>query len=129
MIKVRPRTAFIPLCPAGHGKNILDAHADLQSLLADNKIHDYSEQKAGLEHRVKLRCVYMSRGATAETTLSLYRPKTKDGSMPRFWVYGLGKYMSPGEVLALHIFEGTVYAFNASDRDMILRTYLDSSRR
>lgn len=122
-LKVRRNSTFVPLAPGAMKKSILDAHLDLQCLLDEAGIHSYFKQAAGEDNKVVLPAVFMQRGEQIETKLSLYIPETKDGSMPRFWVYGLNRRMSAGEVLGIHVFDGKVWLFNASDRDMVLRSY------
>jgi hypothetical protein len=124
MMQVRRQTSYVPLCPAGHGKCILDAHGDLRDLLATSGIHNYARQLPGPDHKVVVPCGFMQRDSVKRTEISFYRPITKEGTMSRFWIYGLPTVMSPGEVLGVHVFQGKVYAFNASDRDMVLRMYL-----
>lgn len=123
MIRVRPSTSFVPLSPGAMSKSILDAHGDLVDLLARTKVHFYEDQDPGEDSKRVLDVVFMSRHGNTDTKLSLYKPETKRGTMPRFWVYGLSKIMSAGEVLGVHVYDGKVWLFNASDRDMVLRSY------
>lgn len=122
-LQVRRNSVFVPLAPGAMAKSILDAHEDLDVLLHNTGIHCYDSQRPGEGNKVVLDAVFMDRGGQSNTRISFYKPETKGGTMPRFWVYGLNRRMSAGEVLGIHIYDGKVWLFNASDRDMVLRSY------
>lgn len=122
-LAVRPRTAFVPLAPSAFGKAILDAHDDLAYLLNEQGIHDFFGQNMGEEFKAVLPITFMRRDDTVETKISLYRPAAKEGAHRRFWIYGLQSLMREGEILAIHVFDGRLWAYNASDREMVLQSY------
>lgn len=85
-------------------KGIVDATDAIRSTFRTTGFHDYLAQGLGQsEHGVLVPVRLVARSGTAETKLSLYRPKTKKGD-PRLWIHGLTR-ISPetrdGDVVAL----------------------------
>jgi hypothetical protein len=108
------------LVPTATGlqKSIMDAHSQLRDYLTLHKVHDYREQPQGPQAKVLLRGWLVSEERLTETTVSLYRPETKNGD-PRIWVSGLPGYAQAGNLLALIAADGGLYVVNASDRALM----------
>lgn len=103
----------------GMTKSIMDAHAQLREWLRTEKIHDYSTQQQGPDHKSVVDVLFIGPRSTSRTTASLYRPVTKTGD-PRIWVRGLKEFgVSPGNLLAfLNLGNGDLALINFSDRDV-----------
>ena len=97
----------------GLKKSIMDATAMVRQFLSDFKIHNFKLQKQGEKHKVMCPASIIDRGNLIETKASLYRPLTKSGD-PRIWIYGLGKFISPNEILAVLVLSGQLFVFNLS---------------
>jgi hypothetical protein len=108
--------ALLEITKTGHGKSIMDATAPLRRLLAEAGLHDYSAQAQGQDAKARLPAVIHHEGVGRATKASLYRPSSKDGD-PRIWFDGLKEAASPGDILALLPFEGTLHVINLSALD------------
>lgn len=106
--------AFIVPTKTGMEKSIMDATASLRDYLHDAKFHDYTRQgKGATENGVERRAFYVWPDRLDETTVSLYRPNTKDGD-PRIWLGKLKRYSSPFNLLAIIIDDDVMYVVNCS---------------
>lgn len=105
---------LIYLTPTGVEKGILDATAPLRQLLKEENIHDFSTQEQGPKFKRILPCTLFANGKSIKTRLSLYRPMTKTGD-PRMWPYGLNKYASGNQVLALFVYDRDLFLVNLSE--------------
>ncbi|UYM13856.1 MvaI/BcnI family restriction endonuclease [Endozoicomonas euniceicola] len=95
-------------------KSIIDAHDSFRAFLKQQDIHDYKDQQKGTKHKKIVSASILSNGEIAESKISLYRPETKDGD-PRLWVYGLSKYASPNNVIAVIYHKNNLFVLNCSE--------------
>lgn len=98
----------------GLSKSIMDAHGQVREYLRSTSFHDYESQGQGPEYKVEAPAYFVTPIALVQTTVSLYRPRTKDGD-PRIWFHGLGRLCAAGNVLALLVLDGACYVVNASN--------------
>jgi len=99
----------------GMEKSIMDATASVRDYLQNHGFHNYDTQGLGNdEHGVSRPAYFVRPDTLEETKISLYRPKTKNGD-PRIWLGRLGRYASPFNLLAILVYEDTLYAVNCSD--------------
>ena len=103
--------AFLVPTATGLNKSILDAHHALRAFLKRNGIHHYAKQRQGIKHYINAHCI-TAQGVIARK-VSMYRPQTKQGD-PRIWIYGLKAMAQPGNLLALTVKDGELWAFNCS---------------
>lgn len=105
---------LLSLTQTGLDKSILDAVGSLRMYFKINEFHDYGKQLKGYEHKIIRKCfVCLSGGVTIETSVSLYRPETKNGD-PRLWIYNLKKAAVACDEVAFFIHNNELYAFNIS---------------
>ncbi len=104
--KTFPNSVIITLTSTMLEKSIIDATAPVRELLRRAEIHDFEAQGKGTDEKVLVNAarVGVSSGQTVTlpTTVSLYRPKTKNGD-PRIWIYGLTKEAEAGDRIALGV--------------------------
>jgi hypothetical protein len=81
-------------------KSIIDAHQLFRKILFDNGIIDFNSLLPGGEKEL-INTIILS-DQIIETKTSFYRPKTKEGD-PRFWVYGLKKFVKFGDLIYLTV--------------------------
>ena len=93
-------------------KCIMDAHDTFRSYLERNYIHNFSNQEQGEKQLIPAALLSAQR-ATA-TTVSLYRPRTKDGD-PRVWIYELKQYACPFNLIGFVYRNQQLYIINCSD--------------
>ena len=103
--------AFIVPTITAMKKSIIDAHDSLRSFLRRNEIHDYFKQKQGAKKQIEAK--FITSTETNNVTISFYRPETGDGD-PRIWIYGLNKFASPYNLIAIIYFEHNLYVVNCS---------------
>ena len=101
----------------GLGKSILDAHWSFRSYLKSHKIHDFSEQEKGPRAKVTLPIGIIGKEGISKSTLSLYRPETKNGD-PRIWIRDLRRVVKPSNLIAIFKVNNDLYAVNVSDPDV-----------
>jgi hypothetical protein len=118
----------------GLEKSILDAHQSLRNFFFQHTFHDYAGQEQGGVNKVVKRAYFLEDTGWIESTVSMYRPMTKNGD-PRIWISGLNKYAEAFNLIATFIHEDSLYVFNASkpsvqmqvaDDQSILSRYLNS---
>lgn len=98
----------------GLAKSVLDAHYSLRIFLEEHGVHDFSRQEQGTEARVLRPAEFVYPDRLVPTQVSFYRPTTKAGD-PRLWIYGLGNYAKPGNLVVLLASpQGHLYIVNAS---------------
>lgn len=107
---------FIVLAETGLDKSIMDAHDNFRRFLSKHGIHDYKEQSSGADNKKILPTLLFSSTKVPETSTSLYRPETKSGD-PRIWIYKLGGFANPGDLLAVAAAEQRLVAINCSQSD------------
>lgn len=104
---------FVPT-QTGLEKSILDAHESLRKFLKQSDYHDYAVQGQGGENKVIKKGFILSEFEWKETSVSMYRPTTKAGD-PRIWISGLNRFAKAWNLIALFLYEESLYVFNASD--------------
>lgn len=109
--------AFLVPTPTGYEKSIMDATKPLRELLQYTGVHDYEKQAQGPENKVVIECHFVTKDDVINTTASLYRPNTKNGD-PRIWFSDLKKYCKPCNLLAILIYDKSLYVINLSNKDI-----------
>jgi hypothetical protein len=102
----------------GMAKSILDAHGALRSYFARAEVHEFLSQNKGTGAKVTQEISVVTATELVPTTLSLYRPETKQGD-PRIWIYKLNLFAKPYNLLAFIKVNGKLFVFNASDKQLI----------
>lgn len=120
------QVGFLVPTETGLKKSIMDAHEGLRRFFLKQNLHDYDKQSKGTENKKEIRTLLINKDKILETKTSLYRPETKNGD-PRIWVYSLKKIASPGDLIALCVFEDSLIAVNCSTTD--LGNLFDESNR
>lgn len=110
--------AYLVPTPTGMEKSIMDATSPLRNFLRENGIHNYDAQPQGTDNKKLIDAQLIFKNQSEHVSISLYRPETKSGD-PRLWIYGLGKHVKPFNLLALFVSEGSLYIFNASDKEVL----------
>jgi hypothetical protein len=103
--------AFLYLTPTGLGKAILDAVLPVRTLLQTHHIHNFNDQPQGDAYKVEIQAAFLDDECVSHVTTSLYRPVTKKGD-PRIWFSCLKQRAHPNDILALFVFNNTLYALN-----------------
>ena len=106
--------AFLVPTQTGLEKSIMDATYSIRQFLSDSKIHNYQNQKQGIEHKVIKQATLIAKDFIKETKVSFYRPETKNGD-PRIWIYGLKEKASNFDLLALLKGKNQLIIFNCSN--------------
>lgn len=109
--------AFLVPTPTGYEKSIMDATKPLRELLKFANVHDYDNQGQGPDNKVVIETHFVTKDDVIDTTASLYRPNTKDGD-PRIWFSNLKKYCKPCNLLAILVFNKSLYVINLSDPEI-----------
>ena len=86
--------------PTGLKKSILDATHPVRHSFRNAGFHDYDSQGQGPEHKVMKTALFVGNNECKNTSMSLYRPVTKQGD-PRMWFRGLGGFAEAGDQVAL----------------------------
>jgi hypothetical protein len=94
-------TAYLELTQTGLDKSIMDATDSVRRFFSDSGIHSYGSQAKGTGNKVTITASFVhATGEIHSTTVSLYRPQTKNGD-PRIWIYGLKERAKAGDVVVL----------------------------
>jgi len=102
----------------GLKKGILDATLPVRSLFQLKGFHQFSAQgKGARENGVYKTAHFVGPSGVVRTTVSLYRPESKDGD-PRMWFSQLATFASASEQLAIIVLDDELYLFNIS-RDQL----------
>lgn len=119
--------SLIELTKTGLEKGIMDATGSVRSYLKENDLHDYEIQKQGAkENGVLIDSIIVTSEAFIDSKASLYRPKAKGkGGDPRIWFYGIAKYCSPNDILALISFDKKIWVINLTK--ISIETLINSS--
>jgi len=104
------------LTGTGLQKSILDATDPMRRMLATSGIHDYVRQLQGQDNKVVKTGVILEDSASHQTTVSLYRPVTKKGD-PRLWFSAFNRFVSPEDVCAVFVRNGTIHLLNLTRSD------------
>lgn len=110
--------AFLTPTATGLKKSILDAVAPVREFLLRVGIHDYGNQPQGPENAVRTRAHFVDGVAVDRTTVSMYRPRSKQGD-PRIWFRALPEHARAGDLLALVAWNGEIYVLNATRLDIV----------
>lgn len=118
---MRCENVLLFLTETGLHKSILDATEPIRRLMRSSGFHDFSSQAKGPSFKVIKRALLIHDTDPEESSVSLYRPMTKDGD-PRLWVSALRHSARPGDVCAAFIHDDTLCLVNLSQsriaRDM-----------
>ncbi|MDQ3142175.1 MAG: MvaI/BcnI family restriction endonuclease [Bacteroidota bacterium] len=101
----------------GLKKSILDATGPVRTYFLENRLHNYSIQKQGPEHKIQILTYLVEESSLGKSVASVYRPNTKDGD-PRIWFKGLGGYSEANDIVAILVKEGTLYLVNLTKLDI-----------
>lgn len=83
--RVGVEAALLVPTPTGLEKSIFDATDGLREYLAACRYHDYKQQPQGPEAKVQREAFLVKANKIEPTTVSMYRPNTKNGD-PRIWL-------------------------------------------
>lgn len=83
-------------------KSIIDASALIRGILKEGGIIDYAHVERGPGGKIMKEVILLSSDIKTEQG-SFYRPQTKKGD-PRFWVYGLKKYVTEDDMILLTVY-------------------------
>lgn len=97
----------------GLKKSILDTTQPVRKHFKSENFHSFDQQGQGQEHKIIANAYLVTDDNIIKTTVSLYRPKTKQGD-PRMWFKLLPSYANPDEQIAIVVFESELYLFNFS---------------
>jgi hypothetical protein len=116
------KSAQVPVCflaptKTGIEKSIMDATKSVRDFLQERDIHNFSTQMQGTISKVLVPTLLVSGGEFVDTKTSLYRPETKSGD-PRIWVYKLGEYVEPGDLLAITVNKEKLVVVNCSKSNL-----------
>jgi len=95
----------------GLRKSIFDATEPMRALLRSSGVHDYVAQGQGEESKRVLEGFIHGENGAEPVSISLYRPKTKQGD-PRIWFSRFRDHAMPDEVCAVFVHGGQVHALN-----------------
>jgi len=109
------RTVFLVPTETGMNKSIMDATHPIQEYFLEFGIHDYKTQEQGNANKIQKKAFFVEEKLLTETTVSLYRPSTKNGD-PRIWIYGLKRYAIAHNLLAIIVKEKSLFIINCSDK-------------
>ena len=85
-------------------KGLVDANETIRSSFAATGFHDYEQQPAGQEAKRLVDVQVLGAQGLHRTSLSLYRPETKQGVFYRLWIYRFKEvlpYSRAGDVVAI----------------------------
>ena len=111
------RVAYLSPTRTGLSKHLMDAVTGVRELFEAVEFHSYRSQKKGPEHKAVHPAVILAANRVVHTTVSMYRPKTKDGD-PRLWVSELHDNSRPGDMLALAVHDSTLVVVNLTTADL-----------
>lgn len=109
--------AFLVPTSTGYEKSIMDATKPIRELLKFADVHDYEKQGQGQENKVIIESYFVTKDDAVSTTASLYRPNTKHGD-PRIWFSGLKNYCKPCNLLAIIVYDKSLYIINLSNKEI-----------
>lgn len=95
----------------GLKKSIMDATSTVRFFLETNSIHDYKQQKQGVDNKLIYPASIVTDINYYDTEASLYRPETKKGD-PRIWFSKLKKHTSPNDILSILFYKDRLYIVN-----------------
>lgn len=105
---------FLVPTKTGLEKSIMDATYQVRKYLKEQEFFNFDSQLQGDENKTIKQYYFVSDTDCHGNKVSLYRPNSKDGD-PRIWFYGLKKYCSPENLLALTVIDKELYVLNCSN--------------
>lgn len=101
-------------------KSIIDANEKLREILKNDDIIDFDQiQKNQKEFRNSI----LISDSIIELKTSFYRPTTKNGD-PRFWLYGLNKYVSVNDLLFITTLDKKLVIIKLKDSEKFVENLL-----
>lgn len=97
----------------GLKKFILDATQQVRTYFELFDFHFFGNQGQGPEHKVIKEAFFIDEASFIPSTMSLYRPLTKQGD-PRMWFRGLSKYAAPEDQVAIVLLDNIPHLLNLS---------------
>lgn len=114
------RAVYFSPTRTGLEHSLLDATAQVREFLAETGMHDFEAQAAGVESKVVLPINILGTTGMQASSISLYRPATKDGRFTRMWISGLPAHAEPDDVIALIVgVDGTLNMANCSRGEVL----------
>ena len=104
--------AFLVPTRTGLEKGYCDAHQSIRALFNKTQYHNYENQEQANIRKVT--AYFLTSENTFENTVSLYRPKSKNGD-PRIGIYGLKKLVRANNLIALIVIKQELFIINCSD--------------
>lgn len=89
-------------------KSIIDATKTIRGLFETESFHFYSSQEKGPDHKIKKQAKLWNGDAFIDSTVSLYRPKTKNGD-PRMWFTNIRQVATVSDQVAVVINDDCAY--------------------
>lgn len=111
-----PVTFLVPT-KTGMEKSIMDATHEVRDFFLRQGVHDFASQEQGEDSKILLGTKLFSKGEITDTKTSLYRPRTKSGD-PRIWIYNLGNYADPTDLLAITKQNDWIVVINCSKTNL-----------
>lgn len=108
----------------GLKKSIMDATGTVRFFLKENDIHNYNQQKQGVDNKINYPASIVTDINYYNAEASLYRPETKKGD-PRIWFSRLNKHVSSNDILSILSYDGKLYIINLTQYN--IRNLFDSS--
>lgn len=108
---------FVTPTATGLDKGIMDATWPLREYLARAGFHDYKQQGQGPAAKRVVSAQFIRANSVIPVEVSMYRPETKQGD-PRIWIYGLTRYASPDDLIALIVNAGNLIIVNCTSEDL-----------
>ena len=121
LAKFNIEAGYIVPTKTGIKKSIFDAHETFRIFLSSKRIHNFSKQPLGPSYKKVLPVTLILEDTLVPLTMSLYRPKTKNGD-PRIWVRGIKPHIKPGNLLAFFKVGKTIYVVNTSNKNTFKTT-------
>lgn len=101
----------------GFKKSIIDATQPVRSHFELEEFHYYQAQLQGPDYKFKTNAYLLRDNDKIDSVGSFYRPVTKKGD-PRMWFKYLPTFATPGDQIAIIIFEKNPYLLNLSLSDL-----------
>lgn len=101
----------------GFKKSIIDATQPVRSHFELEEFHYYQAQLQGPDYKFKSNAYLLRDNDKIDSVGSFYRPVTKKGD-PRMWFKYLPTFATPGDQIAIIIFEKNPYLLNLSLSDL-----------
>lgn len=99
----------------GLNKGIMDAVSNVRHFLKEQKIHDYSTQEKGPNHKVKISGQFVALDKSTDTEISMYRANGRGDY--RIWFSDLGSFADANDELLLMNKDEELLILNISKYD------------